>query len=147
MKKIEIPWELLWDYDEAPEDLLWRLQRIAEFFPLFGRDRDTVLSLWQNIDRLKIDMTTRLLIEEYRRAWEERDEKDRRSSCPHKTAASAAKTIREMGGLLTILFDRGNGPFWFLSPTAGYFSWASVRANRYEWNLHPTRSRGLTLFK
>lgn len=68
MKKIEIPRELLWDYDEPPEDLLWRLQRIAEFFPLFGRDRDTVLSLWQNIDRLRIDTTTRLLIEEYRRA-------------------------------------------------------------------------------
>ena len=78
MKKIEIPRELLWDYDKAPEDPLWRLQRIADFFPLFGRDRDTVVALWQNLDRLKIDPATRLLIEEYRRAWEERDEKDRR---------------------------------------------------------------------
>lgn len=78
MKKIEVPPELLWDYEEAPEDPLWRLQRIADFFPHYGRNRDVVLSLWENVDRLKIDSTTRLLIEEYRKAWEEKDEQNRR---------------------------------------------------------------------
>ena len=39
---IEIPKELLWDYKEPPDDLLWRLQRIADFFPAYGADRKTL---------------------------------------------------------------------------------------------------------
>src|SRR3972149_10325504 len=32
MKAIPIPKALLWDYTTPPDDLLWRLQRIADFF-------------------------------------------------------------------------------------------------------------------
>jgi hypothetical protein len=35
---IAIPKEILWDYTEPPEDLLWRLQRIADFFPPMARN-------------------------------------------------------------------------------------------------------------
>ena len=65
---IEVPKDILWDYDEPPEDLLWRLQRIADFFPLYGRERETVMLLFSYRDRLNLDDATRLLIEEYHRA-------------------------------------------------------------------------------
>ena len=61
--------EILWDYVEPPEDLLWRLQRIADFFPTYGRDRETVELLYRYGDQLKLDDATRTLIEAYRRAW------------------------------------------------------------------------------
>lgn len=61
---LQIPKELLWDYKKAPEDFLWRLQRIADFFPMYGRDRKTVNNLYQNIEKLKIDKTTKILIKE-----------------------------------------------------------------------------------
>ena len=67
---IEVPKDILWDYDEPPEDLLWRLQRIADFFPLYGRERETVMLLFKYRDRLNVDDATRLLIEEYHRAWD-----------------------------------------------------------------------------
>jgi hypothetical protein len=75
---IEIPKELLWDYKKAPDDLLWRLQRIADFFPVYGRDRETVIGLYENIGKLRMDETTRLLVEEYKKAWEEKGGKDRK---------------------------------------------------------------------
>lgn len=65
---IEVPKDILWDYDEPPEDLLWRLQRIADFFPLYGRERETVMLLFRHRDQLNLDDATRLLIEEYHRA-------------------------------------------------------------------------------
>lgn len=65
---IEVPKDILWDYDEPPEDLLWRLQRIADFFPLYGRERETVMLLFRYRDQLNLDDGTRLLIEEYHRA-------------------------------------------------------------------------------
>jgi hypothetical protein len=71
---IRIPEELLWDYREAPDDPLWILQRIADFFPLYGRERETVMALYENTRKLKIDETTKILIEEYKRAWEEKGE-------------------------------------------------------------------------
>lgn len=74
---IQIPKELLWDYKKAPKDFLWRLQRIADFFPMYGRDRDTLMNLYQNIEKLKIDKTTKILIKEYKKAWDERDGKDK----------------------------------------------------------------------
>jgi len=74
---IKISKELLWDYREAPQDLVWRLQRMADFFPAYGRDRDTVLALYENMEKLKIDHTTKRLIEEYKRAWEEKSGKDK----------------------------------------------------------------------
>jgi hypothetical protein len=69
---INVPREILWDYREPPEDPLWRLQRIADFFPRYGRDRETVALLFENRDRLRLDAGTRALIEEYRRAHAER---------------------------------------------------------------------------
>jgi hypothetical protein len=65
---IDVPKAILWDYREAPEDLLWRLQRIADFFPRYGRDRETVRLLFEHRDRLRLEPGTRALIEEYRRA-------------------------------------------------------------------------------
>jgi hypothetical protein len=67
---IAVPKELLWDYREPPRNLLWRLQRIADFFPLYGKDRDTVALLYTHLDQLKIDGATKALIEEYHRTWE-----------------------------------------------------------------------------
>ncbi len=67
---LEVPREILWDYRDPPDDLLWRLQRIADFFPKYGRDRETVRLLQANKDNLKLDETTRALIEEYHEAWE-----------------------------------------------------------------------------
>ncbi len=67
---IPVPKELLWDYDQAPEDLLWRLQRIADFFPLYGNNRETVGLLHTYRDQLRLDNATKALIEEYQRAWE-----------------------------------------------------------------------------
>ena len=65
---IEVPKEILWDYDEPPEDLLWRLQRIADFFPLYGRAKETVMLLFTHRNQLNLDDATRVLIEEYHRA-------------------------------------------------------------------------------
>jgi hypothetical protein len=67
---IQVPKDILWDYEEPPEDLLWRLQRIADFFPLYGRDRETVAFLYTHRDQVKMDPATRALVEEYYRVWE-----------------------------------------------------------------------------
>jgi len=67
---IPVPKEILWDYAEPPEDILWRLQRIADFFPLYGMDRETVAELYVHRDGLKLDGATRALIEEYYHVWE-----------------------------------------------------------------------------
>lgn len=69
---IEVPKDLLWDYKEAPEDILWRLQRIADFFPLYGRDHKTVAALYAHRDELRLDPATRALIETYHEAWLEK---------------------------------------------------------------------------
>jgi hypothetical protein len=62
---IEVPEDILWDYRHAPEDVLWRLQRIADFFPLYGKDRATVVELYAHRDQLKLDEATLALIEAY----------------------------------------------------------------------------------
>lgn len=67
---IPVPKYLLWDYDQAPEDLLWHLQRIADFFPLYGKYRETVELLYAYRGQLRLDGATRALIEEYHHAWE-----------------------------------------------------------------------------
>ncbi len=74
MKTIPIPRALLWDYTTPPDDLLWRLQRIADFFPLYGTDRETVIALYENKDRLRMDRETLLLVEEFYRAWKSKNE-------------------------------------------------------------------------
>jgi hypothetical protein len=70
---ISVPEEILWDYEEAPPDLLWRLQRIADFFPRYGGDRQTVELLYRHRNELKLDDATRELIEEYFLAWQARE--------------------------------------------------------------------------
>lgn len=70
--KITVPRELLWDYREPPEDLLWRLQRIADFFPAHGTDRETVMLLFQYRDRLRLEKGKYKLIGLYKEAWDEK---------------------------------------------------------------------------
>lgn len=74
-KKIDIPKDLLWDYTEAPDDLLWRLQRIADFFPAYGADRETVQLLFEHRDKLKIEEGKYKLIEIYYEAWNKKTAK------------------------------------------------------------------------
>jgi hypothetical protein len=69
---IPIPRELVWDYAEPPDDLLWRLQRIADWFPAFGRDRATVRLLYAHRDELRIPAEVRSLIELYEEEWRAR---------------------------------------------------------------------------
>ena len=70
---VPIPRELVWDYAEPPPDLLWRLQRIADWFPAFGRDRATVRLLYAHRARLRVPPEIRALIELYEEAWAERE--------------------------------------------------------------------------
>ena len=69
---VVVPRELLWDYAEAPPDEGWRLQRLADFFPRFGRDRATVEALHAHRAALRIPPEIRELIELYHRLWQER---------------------------------------------------------------------------
>jgi hypothetical protein len=69
---IPVPRELLWDYAEAPEDLIWRLQRIADFSPGYGIDRQTVQRLRAHCDDLKLDAAMSARTEEYHSAWQAR---------------------------------------------------------------------------
>lgn len=70
---IPVPRELLWDYPEAPADLRWRLQRIARWFPLRGRDRPTVRQLYLHRDELNLEPEVRVLIELYEEQWRARE--------------------------------------------------------------------------
>jgi hypothetical protein len=65
---VDIPPELVWDYSSPPDDLMWRLQRIAEWFPAFGRDPHTVALLYQRREALKVPPEIRELIELYEEA-------------------------------------------------------------------------------
>jgi hypothetical protein len=71
-KDINIPRELLWDYKEPPDDLFWRLQRIADFFPAFGADEKTIKLLFEHRDKLKLEQGKYRLIELYYEVWIER---------------------------------------------------------------------------
>jgi hypothetical protein len=73
VERVEVPPELLWDYREPPEDPIWRLQRIAEWFPAFGRDRATVAQLYAHRRDLRVPPEVRALIEIYEEAWSERE--------------------------------------------------------------------------
>jgi hypothetical protein len=64
---IELPRALLWDYVEAPRDEIWRLQRLAEFFPGYGRDRASVAALYRRRAELRVPSEIRELIEIYAR--------------------------------------------------------------------------------
>lgn len=71
-KDINIPKELLWDYKEPPDDLFWRLQRIADFFPACGTDQETVKLLFEHRDKLKLEQGKYRLIELYHEVWIEK---------------------------------------------------------------------------
>jgi hypothetical protein len=70
---VDIPTELVWDYREPPADQAWRLQRIAEWFPAFGRDRSTVALLYAHRTELNVPPEIRSLIELYEEVWRERE--------------------------------------------------------------------------
>jgi len=70
---LALPKELVWDYASAPNDLSWRLQRLAEWFPEFGRDRHSVKLLFRYRETLRIPWESRRLIELYEEAWREKE--------------------------------------------------------------------------
>lgn len=72
VKDIHIPPELLWDYKQPPDDIFWKLQRIADFFPLHGTDRETVELLFQCRERLKLEKGKYKLIALYKEVWDEK---------------------------------------------------------------------------
>jgi len=83
MKKVvDIPEELLWDYREPPDDILWRLQRLADFFPSYGTDKETVEILYQFRDRLKIEEGKYRLIGIYKEVWDEESRKRNKRQNP-----------------------------------------------------------------
>lgn len=66
--------DLVWDYRVPPADPLWRLQRIADAFPAYGRDRRTVALLFARRAALRLAPETRALIGLYEEAWRAREE-------------------------------------------------------------------------
>ncbi len=74
-KNIRIPKELLWDYKEQPDNLLWKLQRIAEFFPAYGNDAENIRMLFKYKDGLKLDYGKCRLIELYYEVLNEKTSK------------------------------------------------------------------------
>ena len=69
---VDIHPDLVWDYRDPPRDPLWRLQRIADAFPAYGRDRRTVELLHAHRDQLRLEPELRLLIELYVAEWARR---------------------------------------------------------------------------
>ena len=69
---VDVPARLLWDYDVAPEDELWRLQRIIDFFPTYGRDRVTRAALVRRLDELRAPPEVKELVRLYAAHYEGR---------------------------------------------------------------------------
>lgn len=69
---IDVPPRLLWDYEVAPEDELWRLQRILDFFPAYGRDRATTTALVMHLDALRAPPEVKELVRLYAAHYEGR---------------------------------------------------------------------------
>ena len=65
--------DLAWDYDEPPADALWRLQRIADAFPAYGRDRQTVGQLVLHLSALRLRSEVRALILIYEDKWRQHE--------------------------------------------------------------------------
>lgn len=72
MRIVPIPKELLWDYEDPPDDLFWRLQRLADFFPVYGTERETVRLLFKHRNRLKLEEGKYKLIALYHEVWNEK---------------------------------------------------------------------------
>lgn len=69
---IPIPPELLWDYKKPPDNVLWRLQRIADFFPAYGTDKEIVDLLFRYKDKLRLEEGKYKLIALYEEVWNEK---------------------------------------------------------------------------
>lgn len=78
MKLVPIPKNLLWDYVDPPDDLLWRLQRLADFFPAYGAERETVRLLFKHRNKLKLEEGKYKLITLYNEVWNEKTAKGNR---------------------------------------------------------------------
>ena len=76
VEPIDIPKELVWDYVEAPMDLLWRLQRIADFFPAYGTDRETTGHLFDHLGSLELEEGKSRLIAIYHEVWNEKSREE-----------------------------------------------------------------------
>ena len=72
VEHINIPKELVWDYTEPPIDFLWRLQRIADFFPAYGTDRETIGFLFDHLGSLELEEGKSRLIAIYHEVWNEK---------------------------------------------------------------------------
>ena len=70
-----VPRELVWDYSEPPTELLWRLQRIADFFPAYGSDRETVRLLFDHLSDLEVEEGKSRLIALYHEVWNDKTSK------------------------------------------------------------------------
>lgn len=64
-----VPKEIIWDYKNPPDDLFWKLQRIADFFPMVGVDKKTVKLLFKYREKLKLEEGKFKLIKLYYEAW------------------------------------------------------------------------------
>lgn len=71
-----VPKELVWDYSEPPPSLLWRLQRIADFFPAYGTDRETVGLLFGYLAELNVEEGKSRLIALYNEVWNDKTKKE-----------------------------------------------------------------------
>lgn len=71
-KDVNVPRELIWDYKEPPDNLFWKLQRIADFFPAFGAEVEIVKLLFEYRDKLKLEKGKYRLIELYHEVWNEK---------------------------------------------------------------------------
>jgi hypothetical protein len=69
---IHVPPPLLWDYEVAPDDKLWQLQRILDFFPTYGRDRATTMDLVEHLDALRAPPEVKALVRLYADHYEGR---------------------------------------------------------------------------
>ena len=70
-----VPRELVWDYSEPPTELLWRLQRIADFFPAYGSDREIVGLLFDHLAELDVEEGKSRLIVLYNEVWNDKPSK------------------------------------------------------------------------
>ena len=62
---IDVPARIVWDYAEPPAEEKWRLQRVLDFFPQFGRDRKTVEHLVARLDELRAPPEVKDLVRLY----------------------------------------------------------------------------------
>lgn len=78
MEKLKVPEELLWDYKEEVDDILWKLQRIILFFPYYGTDPETINLLYKNKSKIKMEEGKLKLIKLYKEIYDKKDRKNKR---------------------------------------------------------------------